>query len=422
MRRIATALCAAGVLLAPATAGAFGPAGSFDGTGTGSVQFNHPQGAVATGSTVYVADTANNRVPFYSATGTFQGVLGGPPAGPQDVAANGTLVAAAGPSQAVRWLAGVSLGAITPTGTSYGVALDASGTLYVSDAQNGVIHKYNGVLGSFLGDIGAGQLAQPQGLTADGSGIYVADTGHGRIVKLDAGGNLLGAWAMPTYTVVAGGQTFTGRIEPHDVAVDSSGRIFAPDAGTHSNLLAVFGADGTLQQIIGSPDSDPGNPCTLRGPWGVAVTGGTLYVVSTGENRVRVFDESVSPCPVVNFGAGGGINPPLGGDVGGLLTDQRKPKVKLKGIPKGCARQNFAFTIRATDDVLLKQLTLFINHRRVAKQQPNAQQWNVKVKIPVRSVRSQLPRGASVKVLVEARVVDSTGKKARARRAFRICG
>src|SRR5256885_277028 len=133
MRRIATSLCAAGMLLGlvgPASAGAFGPTGSFDGSGSGSGQFSHPEGAVVTGST-----------------------------------------------------------------------------------------------GS-----GPGQLAQPQGLTSDGASVYVADPGNGRILKFDAAGNVQGQWAMPTYTIVANGTTITGRIEPHDVAVDGSGRVFAPDA------------------------------------------------------------------------------------------------------------------------------------------------------------------------------------------------
>jgi hypothetical protein len=49
MRRIATALCAAGMLglLGPASASAFGPVGVFDGTGPGSVQFSHPQAGAA---------------------------------------------------------------------------------------------------------------------------------------------------------------------------------------------------------------------------------------------------------------------------------------------------------------------------------------------------------------------------------------
>jgi sugar lactone lactonase YvrE len=413
MRRIATALCAAGVLLAPGTAAAFGPAGSFDGSGTSSGQFNHPQGLAATGAMVYVADTANNRVPFYSPSGTFQGNLPNPPDAPQDVAANGTQVVAAGPNQVARWLAGLPLPAINPPGTSYGVAIDGSSTIYVSDAQNGVIHKYNG-LGIAQGDIGAGQLAQPQGMTSDGGSVYVADTGNGRIVRFDPAGNVLGVWTMPSYSIVANGQTINGRIEPHDVAVDGSGRLFAPDANTHSNLVGVFGADGALQQVFGSPDSDPGNPCTLRGPWGVAASGSVLYVASTAENRVRVFDDGAAPCPAPNFGTGGGIHP------GG--PDRKRPKIKLKGLPKKCARRNFTLRIRATDDVELRRFVLLVNHRRIANQRVNKQTWNVKVNFPVRKVRSQLPRGTSVRILIEVRVADTAGKKSRVRRSFRICG
>jgi sugar lactone lactonase YvrE len=415
MRRIATALFAAGTLLAvPATAGAFGPVGSFDGSGPSSGTFNHPQSAATTGATVYVADTANNRVPFYGTSGAFQGTLPSPPSAPQDVAVGGALIAAAGQSHVSVWLSGIALPGISPPGSSYGVAIDGSGIIYVSDTQAGVIHKYTS-LGVAQGDIGGGQLAGPQGLTFAGGSLYVAEPGNGRIVKMNpANGDIQGVWTMPTYTIVAGGQTINGRIEPHDVAVDGSGRVFAPDANLHSNLVAVFGADGALQQVFGSPDSDPGNPCATRGPWGVAVTGSTLYVVSTGENRVRIFDDTAPACPAVNFGAGGGIRP------GG--PDRKRPKIKLKGLPKKCARRNFTLRIRASDDIQLRRFALFVNHRRVANQAVNKQTWNVRVNFPVRKVRSQLPGGTSVRILIEVRVTDTAGKKARVKRSFRICG
>jgi hypothetical protein len=63
-----------------------------------------------------------------------------------------------------------------------------------------------------------------------------------------------------------------------------------------------------------------------------------------------------------------------------------------------------------------------VNHRKVANQQVNKQEWNVKVKIPVTNVRRQLPYGASVKILIQVRVADATGKTARVSRAFRMCG
>jgi hypothetical protein len=410
MRRIATAVSAgmvAAMLLPAGADAAFGPALSIDG-------FNRPQSAAATNATVYVADTANNRVASYSPAGAFEGNLSSPPSAPQDVAANGPLglVVAAGPSQVVRWLFGAPL-AFNPPGTSYGVAVDPSGNIYVSDTQARVIHRFNG-LGVPQADIGAGQLAQPQGLTTDGAGsIYVADPGNGRIVRFDPAGNVTGIWGMPTYTIVAGGQKINGRIEPHDVAVDGSGRVFAPDAGTRSNLVAVFGPGGDLQQIFGSPESDPGNPCQLRGPWGLGISpGGTLYVASTGENRIRVFDESHAACPFPNLGPGGGIRGP----------DRKRPKIKLKGLPKKCARGNFTLKIRATDDVQLRRFILLVNRRKVANQRVNKRTWTVKVNFPARRVSRQLPRGASVRVLIEVRVTDTAGKKARAKRSFRICG
>ncbi|HEY1237593.1 MAG TPA: NHL repeat-containing protein [Solirubrobacterales bacterium] len=369
----------------------------------------------ATGASVYVADTANNRVASYTPAGAFQPPnLPGPPAGPQDVAVSGSSLVAAGPSKVIRWLLGVPLPAISPPGSSYGVAI-LSGTIFVSDAQAGVIHRYNALTGTSQGDIGAGQLAQPQGMTSDGASVYVADPGNGRIVRFDPGGNVIGIWSMPTYTIVANGQAINGRIEPHDVAVDGAGRVFAPDASPHANLIAVFGPDGSLQQVLGSPDSDPGNPCTLRGPRGVAVSGSRLYVASTDENRIRVFDDAAAPCPAPNFGAGGGIR-------AAGVPDRKRPKVKFKGLPRKCARKNFTLRIRASDDVQLRRFKLFVNHRKVANQAVDRQIWKVKVRFPARKVHLQLPRGFSVKVRIEVRVVDTAGKKARVRRSFRICG
>jgi sugar lactone lactonase YvrE len=407
-------------LLVPAVAGAaFGPVTSFGGTGSANGQLSHPQSAGATNATVYVADTVNNRVSSFDPSGTFQGNLSSPPASPQDVATNGTLVVAAGPSQVVRWLAGVPL-PFNPPGTSYGVAVDGGGTIYVSDTSAGVIHKFN-ALGVPQGDIGGGGLlANPQGLTTDPAGsLYVADTGHGRILKLDPGaGNVLGEWTMPTYRIVANGVTTDGRIDPHDVAVDGTGRIFAPDAGTHSNLVAVFGPGGDLQQVFGAPDSDPGNPCPVRGPWGLGTSpSGTLFVASTGEDRIRVFDEAHGACPFPSFGPGGGVT-----RTGVPGADRRRPKIKLTGFPHKCARHNFAFVIHASDDVQLSRLTLFVNHKRVANESVNKATWTVRVKMPAGKVAHQLPRGASARILISVRVKDASGKKASTDRAFRICG
>jgi hypothetical protein len=438
MRRIATALAAAGALAAlilPTSASAaFGPAGSFGGSGSGNGQFNHPQGAVATGATVYVADTSNNRVEYFSSAGAFQGVLSGSPASPSDVAvAPDTSILAAGPGKVVRWTLGLPLASWTPPGTSYGVAVDPGGVVYVSDVQTGVIRKYDESGNLLPGTIGSqgtgpGQFLLPLGLATDTSGaVYVADPGNGKIIKYTTTG--FQEWAMPTYTIVGSGGTITGRVQPEDVAVDSSGRVIVPDAGSHSNLVAVFGPDGSLQQVFGSPDTDPGSPCPLRSPWGVATSpSGSLYVVSTGENRIRVFNEASAACPAPNFGLGGGVGggggaagSAPGSATAGAHADQSRPKIKLLGFPHHCARKNFSFQIHVTDDVQIKTLELFVNGSRAARQKPGQAEWNVKVRIPVTRVRREIPKGSRVRVTIEVKVRDASGKKADLTKAFQIC-
>ena len=421
MRRTATALCAAAgaalALIVPASAGAaFGPASSF-----GSGNLNHPQAAVNSSDHVFVADTGDARVAVFDAAGGLESSLSGSGVVPQDVAlAPAGTVYTASPSQVDGWIGGLHLFQWAPPGSSYGIAVDPNGAVWVSDAAGGVIRKYDGG-GTFLGAIGSGQLANPTGLTSDGAGsIYVADTGHARIVKFGQGGEVQGVWEMPSYTIVANGQTITGKMDPRDVSVDGAGRVYAPDAGPNSNLVGVFGANGSLLQIFGAPASDPNNPCAVRTPWGVSSSpAGPLEVVSTGENLIRVFDEASSACPEPDFGPGGGVTPePLGGPG----NDKKKPKIKILKVPRGCARHNFAFKIRATDDGVIRKLLLFINRKRVAKQKPNKQEWTVKVNMPVAKVQRQLPRGSFLPVLIQVKVIDGTGKKARASKTFRICG
>jgi sugar lactone lactonase YvrE len=416
MRRIAIALGAGvvAVLALPGAASAFGPVTSFGGV-------SHPQGVAATSSTVYVADSSNGRVASFSLDGSSQAPLT-PLTGsiaPQDVASGGPLagVYAASPNRFDGWTAGANLCNASQPGSSYGVAVDGSGTAYASDTQAGVINRYNASVAVCVpaGNV-PGQLAGPQGLAFAGGSLYVAEPGNGRVLKVDpASGGVQQVFAMPTYTIVAGGKTINGRIQPHDVAVDGAGRVIVPDPDPRANLVAVLGPDGGLQQVFGSPASDPGNQCAVSAPWGVGVSGSRLYLSSTGEDRIRIFDDAAAPCPAVNFGPGGGIRVPGG-------PDRKRPKIKLKGLPKKCARRNFTLKVRASDDVQLRRFILLVNRRKVANQAVNKQIWNVRVNFPVRRVRSQLPPGTSVRILVEVRVKDTAGKRARVKRSFRICG
>jgi DNA-binding beta-propeller fold protein YncE len=78
----------------------------------------------------------------------------------------------------------------------YGIALDASGNIFVADTLNNRVQKFTstGVYVSQFGGKGSGngQFLSPVGLAFDTSGnIYVTDVGNNRVQKFDKNGNYL---------------------------------------------------------------------------------------------------------------------------------------------------------------------------------------------------------------------------------------
>ncbi|PKV50333.1 NHL repeat-containing protein [Aquimarina sp. MAR_2010_214] len=199
--------------------------GYLDATGTGA-RFNHPQGVTVDGSgNIYVADNQNHRIRkitpagavstfagsqegFADATGT--GARFDNPSG-ITVDTNGNLYVADNqnhrirkitPAAVVTTLAGRALaGFVDGPGTSArflnptGVAVDASGNVYVADRLNQRIRKVTsaGVVSTIAGSIsgfadGIGTVAKfrhPSGVAVDASGnVYVADERNNRIRKI----------------------------------------------------------------------------------------------------------------------------------------------------------------------------------------------------------------------------------------------
>ncbi len=142
-------------------AGAAGQTGSTDGTGD-NARFNGPYAvAVDSGGSVYVADFFNSTIRKISATGsvsTLAGLAGQP--GSAD-----------GSGSAARF------------NQSYGIAVDASGNVFVADTYNRAIRKItSGVVTTLNGPLA--RFYYPQGLAVDGAGnLYVADGDNQTITK-----------------------------------------------------------------------------------------------------------------------------------------------------------------------------------------------------------------------------------------------
>ena len=146
----------------------------------------------------------------------------------------------------------------------YGVAVDAAGDVYVADYGASAVYKVPAG-SSTRQTIGSG-FKTPTGVAVDGAGdVYVADYGNNAVKKIAAGSN----------TPVAIG---TGFSEPAGIAVDAQGNVYVGDR--LNNAVKEIPAGSNTPQVIGSG---------FKNPFGVAVDGaGDVYVGDFGNNAVKI--------------------------------------------------------------------------------------------------------------------------------------
>lgn len=210
-----------------------------------------------------------------------------------------------------------------------GIAIDATGTLYVADQFNHCIRKISqdGVVTTLAGDgtpgyidaVGsAARFNEPSGLAVDSNGkIYVADaynhvirtvTSTGVVATL-AGGGREGRRD--------GGLTYALFRRPRDVAVTNSGQVYVADTENHcirsistSGVVSTLAGTGLFEDW-GFADGQ-GTDAKFDSMEGIAVTpdGSMLYVADSLNRRVR----AVTPGGLVTTLAGDGTDGFLDGD------------------------------------------------------------------------------------------------------------
>ena len=273
-------------------AGQAGVSGSNDGSST--AQFNHPAGiAVDAAGNAYVADTNNNTIR--------------------------KLVLASGAVTTLAGQAGVS-GSANGTGTAAGfsgpsgIAVDATGNLYVSDTLNHTIREITpaGVVTTIAGTAGASgfvdgtasaaQFHGPQGLALDSSGdLFVADTNNNAIRKL--------VLASGAVTTVAGQTGVAGSADgpvsqaqfhfPSGLGLDAAGNLYVADIDNDTlRMISPSGAVSTLAGLAGVSGSTDGTgtAAQFNFPTGVAAdSAGDVYLADTNNHTIRLAVVPIGP-------------------------------------------------------------------------------------------------------------------------------
>ncbi len=193
-----------------------------------------------------------------------------------------------------------------------GVAVDADGNLFFSDTDHQRVCRVNseGILttvagtnyGGFAGDGGAAtnaELSYPAGVAVDASGnLFIADYENNRIRKVNAGGIIttVAGKSGGGYSGDGGAATNTTLDAPVGVAVDASGNLFIAD--TFNRRIRQVTPAGIITTVVGNGtevfpltavgDGGAGTNASLTTPVGVAVdAAGNLFIVDAGNNRIR---------------------------------------------------------------------------------------------------------------------------------------
>jgi sugar lactone lactonase YvrE len=270
--------------VATTPAGSAGSSGSADGIGP-TARFYYPDGITTDGTNLYVADSGNNTIR-------------------KIVIATGAVTTLAGSATDYSGSAD-GIGAAARFYSPYGITTDGV-NLYVADSYNHTIRKIviaTSAVTTLAGsaetpgfDDGIGPAArfnEPDGITTDGTNLYVADSGNDTIRKI-----VIATGAVTTLAGSAETPGFDDGIGPaarfrYPGGITTDGtNLYVADSG-NDTIRKIVIATGAVTTLAGSATDDSGSAdgigeaARFYFPYGITTDGTNLYVSDMGNNTIR---------------------------------------------------------------------------------------------------------------------------------------
>jgi DNA-binding beta-propeller fold protein YncE len=268
-------------------AGTAGPGGSTNATGS-SASFNYPIGITTDGTNLYVADYNNNTIrQIVIKTGAVTTLAGTGTAGSAN--GSGTSASFNGPSDII----------ISTDRTKLYVPDYVNNTIRQIVINNGAVTTLagSGTAGSANGTRTSASFNGPDGITTDGTNLYVSDAGNYTIRKI-----VIATGAVTTLAGTAGTKGSTDSPNGPGSAASFNAPSSLTTDGT--NLYVADYSNDTIRQIViatgavttlagtgtaGSTDAPngPGIAASFNGPNCITTVGTSLYVTDSGNNTIR---------------------------------------------------------------------------------------------------------------------------------------
>jgi len=198
----------------------------------------------------------------------------------------------------------------------YGVAIDASGNLYIADLYNYRIRKVNtsGIISTYAGNGSSGYsgdghpatdaaIGGPFYITFDGLGnLFFSDYLNNVIRKISASGiiSTIAGNGIAGYTGDGGPATAAELHWPYGIALDGAENIYVGEF--YNNRIRKINTSGVISTYAGngspgfSGDGGPATAAMFTDPWGVATdASGNVYIVDDNNERVRVVTPPSTP-------------------------------------------------------------------------------------------------------------------------------